>query len=727
MSTQNIKASAYSVQSAKSKILEYNIFSRLREKNPRRSKFSWKNFKTNMKAILIKMNMGGELMFFLSIVAIYVYMYICAAIWILLGDFITGNDLTYGYYRAWKYLLDPSQHFEVFNRNIFLYAWSIPVTILGIFTMAGITGFVADRVINYMDGIRSSAGPIMNSGHYLVLGWNDKIPGFLLSCVFSENGKAKVTILSNEKKDYMDHVLNNLALSSKHRSSISATHGDPMNPNELSRVCVSSSRCVILLSDSAHPEQADADNIAKAMAVLSFPNFKGFLVADMVTLPLYKLIKSVSKNKVVPILSSKLTGRLIAQCGRQFGLSSVYQNLLDFKEMDFYYTKPKEMVGKTFLEVMHHIDNGGIVCGVFKEPLGSLYSASADNFMLNPPDDYIIQKSDKLVVLAKDSDKFSFKREAREILQPSSAKEWTGQSNKPKKILFVGWRHDIEEILENLLQFLSPGSKVIILDPKPVNERSLSTSHGGVTIVHVIGSPLNSKDIMPYILAESQITDIFVLNGRPPVSNKLQADAADNRTLVSTLMINELLIRANRVPEIQLNSNIRQTAILGDSTTHEELPNLMSEIYDPQKMEIVSDYQRERGDWLVGNQMVGMTLAQLAHSYENRFVYDELLTSRGHEIYMWDPRRYCDISEPITFFELMIRARNVSKSKVFPLGREIIIGYKRKSDISAVINPPKKCDPINFEEGDLIVTLANGVYEEKETYPVERQTMFVSP
>lgn len=631
----------------------------------------------------------------------------------LLAIVSTSNPKPFGeeMLDSWKYLLDPSEHFEVDDSLRF--GFSIVITIVGLLLMSTITGFVADQVINYMEHLRLSAGPIVEAGHFLVLGWNDKLPGFIYSCAFSENGTGTIVILSKEEKDYMEHAIANMALPKNHKLRIVATKGNPMNPKELSRVSVIRARSVILLSDSQNPDQADADNIAKAMAVLSFPDFKGFIVADMITSSLFKLIKTVTHNRAVPILSNQLTGRLIAQCGRQPGISSVYLNILDFKEMDFYFTKSRKLVGKTFIEAIHLIDDGGILCGIFKCPAGNIYTSSAENLVFNPPDNYVIEKSDSVIVLARDMDKFSFKKNPRKWVDSSAAREWIAPEKLPKHFLFVGWRHDMDEVFKNLLPFMPAGSTLTILSAKPIEERKMDTQSSNVEVIHVIGNPLNPKDIWPFLKEGSEISSILILNGKPAVSSKEESEAADNITLVSTLMINDLLMRANRIPQVEINANIRQTASLEGLSTSKESSLLISEINDPEKMELVSDFARRRGDWIVGNQMVGMTLAQLAHSYNNRFVFDELLTSRGHEIYMKDPRRYCDLAKPISFFELMIRGRNVTKSDIFPLGREIIIGYKRKDELSAIINPKNKTEELIFQEGDLIVTIAAGIYSQE--------------
>lgn len=52
---------------------------------------------------------------------------------------------------------------------------------------------------------------------------------------------------------------------------------------------------------------------------------------------------------------------------------------------------------------------------------------------------------------------------------------------------------------------------------------------------------------------------------------------------------------------------------------------------------------------------------------------------------MWDPQRYCNLGEPITFFELMIRERKMKKTKRFPTGREIVLGLKKFEEVTTHI------------------------------------------
>lgn len=180
--------------------------------------------------------------------------------------------------------------------------------------------------------------------------------------------------------------------------------------------------------------QADANNITNATAALSFGKFTGFVIADMVTAPLFKLIRIASQSMVIPVLSSQITGRLIAQCARQAGIAGVYWSFLDF-EQNFYFSEPGLIVGNTFLEEIYHMVDGGIVCGVFHEPRDDKSFATARNLTINPPDDYLINDHDKIIVLATNATSYSFKKISREQVTPPNAKGLL-ESEKTLKIIF---------------------------------------------------------------------------------------------------------------------------------------------------------------------------------------------------------------------------------------------------------------------------------------------------
>lgn len=137
-------------------------------------------------------------------------------------------------------------------------------------------------------------------------------------------------------------------------------------------------------------------------------------------------------------------------------------------------------------------------------------------------------------------------------------------------------------------------------------------------------------------------------------------------------------------------------------------PMIVSEINDTEKMNLVSAFQESENDWVVGNELVGMAMAQLAHNYYARFIQEDLLTPDGNEVYINDFRFYGIPGVPVTFLELWARGRKC------PWGREIIIGYKKKGQ-RAVINPAEKCVKLMFEIGDELVTIAeNGPLKPQE-------------
>ena len=143
--------------------------------------------------------------------------------------------------------------------------------------------------------------------------------------------------------------------------------------------------------------------------------------------------------------------------------------------------------------------------------------------------------------------------------------------------------------------------------------------------------------------------------------------------------------------------NKRAPAALADAGEDTD-PLVVSEINDAEKMSLVSQFQGSKSDWVVGNQLVGMAIAQLAHSYQTRFILDELLTADGNDIYLKDFRNYGEPEVPISFFEIWLRARKRPS-------REIAIGYMISGQ-RPVINPPNKYDKMNFAVVDKIIVIS---------------------
>merc|ERR1719464_13967 len=101
------------------------------------------------------------------------------------------------------------------------------------------------------------------------------------------------------------------------------------------------------------------------------------------------------------------------QCARCPGLASVLEEMMGFEGSEFYFEEWPELLGKTFYEIVCRFDDA-VPIGVKSSRNGKVY--------INPKNDHMINKGDKILVLAEDNDSYSvndgaFKRNMFELFQ----------------------------------------------------------------------------------------------------------------------------------------------------------------------------------------------------------------------------------------------------------------------------------------------------------------------
>jgi Trk K+ transport system NAD-binding subunit len=86
------------------------------------------------------------------------------------------------------------------------------------------------------------------------------------------------------------------------------------------------------------------------------------------------------------------------QACRQPGLASVFTDLLDFANDEFYFATAEAVVGRSYAEVLLAFETSSLV--------GTLSPDGA--VRLNPPADTVIQPDDRLILVAADDSAISF-------------------------------------------------------------------------------------------------------------------------------------------------------------------------------------------------------------------------------------------------------------------------------------------------------------------------------
>ncbi|KAI0511494.1 hypothetical protein KFK09_012124 [Dendrobium nobile] len=256
----------------------------------------------------------------------------------------------------------------------------------------------------------------------------------------------------------------------------------------------------------------------------------------------------------------------------------------------------------------------------------------------------------------------------------------------PEKILFCGWRRDIEDMIMVLDAFLAPESELWMFNEVPESDREKKLIDGGldfirlenISLVHREGNavirrhleslPLESFDSI-LILADESVED--------------SAMQADSRSLATLLLIRD--IQARRLPfKEAMVSRIHpvsffQGSWIGEMQQASDKSVIISEILDPRTKNLLT--MSKISDYVLSNELVSMALAMVAEDRQINDVLEELFAEEGNEMQIRSSDLYLREEEELNFYEIILRGRQ---------RKEIVIGYRLADAERAVINPPAK-------------------------------------
>lgn len=590
----------------------------------------------------------------------------------------TGNVLERAYEVSWFYfgrVIDAGTF--VGDTGIVNRAISTTVSILGVIVAGLLISALAGNFQQALEDIRRTGAPVMEDGHFLVLGWSEKIYSVIdqLAEAYAANGRITVVVMAERDKVEMEDQLHD-KVQYLHRVKLVVRSGSSVVLNDLAKVSFDRAQAIVVLVDDADvndPDKADARIMKTLMAVFNHPDARGRsdrlrVTAEVMQSHNQELAIIASNHRARVLKTNEMISKIILQTARIAGLSLVYDELLRFEGNEIHFKKIPPAVGKRFGDILLDFPNGMVV-GVAK--------SDGSGHTLNPPAEHVVGPDEELLVLAEDA-AIQYAPYAGPLSLANVPAMQSDAQKRVEHMLVLGWNSKIYPMIKEFDDYVAPGSTLTLVNSLPEDERDAQIAEkvgevGTIQLRHLVGQ-FTSRHLMDQ-LGPQNYPLVMVLGDQVEGST---AEDADTRAIIALLLLRDARRRSGTAPT----------------------QRVCSEILDPKNRELAATTQIN--DIVISNEMVSMVLAQVTYEPRVQAVLEDLLRSEGSEVYVKPMELYVPIGSQVTIEQLILLAKARGEQM---MGVQI---YEDAPDAKygLVLNPRNRQAPFVTKPGDRLVVLA---------------------
>ncbi len=558
---------------------------------------------------------------------------------------------------------------------------SVLVTVLGVVVAGLLISALAGNFSAALEQIRRTGAPVVEKGHFVVLGWSEKIFSVIdqLAEAYALEGRITVVVMAERDKVEMEGELEE-KIQYGNRVRIVVRSGSSVTMGHLAKIAIGRARAVVVLvdeGDTAEPDKADARVMKTLMAIFNHPDRAGRteelrVTAEVMQAHNQELAVIASNGNARVVKTDEMISKVILQTARISGLAAVYDELFRFEGNEFHFKAFPQLVGRRFGDLLLDFP-AGLLAGVAK--------ADGSGHTLNPPADHVIAADEELLVLAEDE-----RIELRPYAGPLSAAHippiQAGEAKSVEHLLVLGWNPKIHPIIKEFDDYVAPGSTLTLVNAMPIAEREAEIREqigelGSLELRHIEGQ-FTSRALMEQ-LQPHRYPLVMVLGD---VVSARDAEDADTRAIIALLLLRDARVRSGMYQQ-----------------------RVCSEILDPKNRELAATTQIN--DIVISNEMISMVLAQITFEPRAHAVFEDLVRSEGSEIYVkpiehYLPPGFVGSGQVVTFEFLVLAAKARG---------ELALGLQIYTDDAAskhglVLNPTDRTRPFAPKAGDRLVVLA---------------------
>jgi hypothetical protein len=589
---------------------------------------------------------------------------VCAVLVLLLAGDSEGGAAGIGkvLWTSFLHVLDPgniSGDEDTLSYMVIMFA----TTVGGIVIISSLVGILTTGLDAKLEDLRKGRSLVVEKDHTVVLGWSDQV-FIVISELVEANESEKdacIVILADRDKVEMEDEIRS-KISELKTTRVVCRTGDPADPDDIAIVNPAQAKSIMLLtSDEDDP---DAQLVRSLLAVTQGGQSTEVrchvvgAVADSRNLPAARL----AGGRMAHIVDANdLMARLMVQTCRQSGLSVVYTDLLDFGGDEIYMVEEPSLVGRPLAQAMHSYRTSSLMGVLTRDGVCHI----------NPPTSAQLQPGDKLILIAADDSAIVLDGTPPAI--DESAIVARGEAgNRPERTLILGWNARSGMILEQLDQYVSPGSVTDVVTDHPSASEAIRKIGPTMRV-----QALNFKEDDP---TDRRLLESLGVGGYNHIialcSDDVEAKLADSKTLVTLLHLRDMAQRANTRFKV------------------------VSEMADDRNRTLAQVTQAD--DFIVSDKLISLLLTQTSENPHLSAVFAQLFSPEGSEIYLKPCEYYIRTGVPVNFYTIAESARRRG---------ELAIGYRQialaqQAPGYGVSLNPDKAEQVTLQPGDKIIVLA---------------------
>jgi voltage-gated potassium channel Kch len=540
------------------------------------------------------------------------------------------------------------------------------VAFSGIFVTSILVGLLATGIANKIEDLRKGRSRVIERGHTAILGWAEEVFPIISELLVANENQPKpcIVILGDKSKVEMEDEIHDRVGNTGH-TRIVCRRGNPMEMGHLDMVSLHTAKSIIVLA----PETDDPDSsvIKTMLAITNNPQRKAgpyHVVAEIRDPKNLQAARLVGGDEAELVLTGHLIGRITAQTCRQSGLSVVYMDLMDFAGDEIYFKAEPGLTGQTFGEALFAYEDSA--------PIGLCPEGGQPQ--INPPMDTVIEDGDQIIAISEDDDTVQLSGLTNLGIEEQAIQTTEPREAVPEHILLLGWNPRAPFIINELDQYVAPGSTVAVVADSADAEAEIAEFCGELRNQTVSFRQGDSTDRRTLDELPLETCDHLILLS---YSDLLDVQQADARTLITLLHLRDIADRA------------------GYSFS------IVTEMLDLRNRDLAQVARAD--DFVVSDRLVSLIVSQISENKKLGAVFADLFDPEGSEIYLKPVTRYVKPGVPLNFYTVVESARRGGDTA---LGYRIHAHANDAAEAYGVVLNPDKSLPVTFSEEDEIIVLA---------------------